>query len=1178
MDGSAARSPRPTGKPPVAASTPQVQSDITAGGVATGWSSPAPPRTAEGVRPPLQAGSLLGARYEILQMLGQGGMGAVYKARDRELDRLVAIKVIRPDLAGDPDSLKRFKQELILARQVTHKNVVRIFDLGEAEGYKFITMEYIEGRDVKSILAERAKLAPEEAMGIVEQVCRALDAAHTEGVVHRDLKPQNIMLDKEGKVLVMDFGIARSMETPGLTQTGALVGTPEYMSPEQAKGEDVDARSDLFTLGIIFYQLLTGKTPFQANTIVATLLKRTQERAIPPVKEDPSVPPYLSDVVVKCLEIEPQHRYQSAQEILHDLATRHGPRTRTLRFPRFRTVEEFPTKWVAPALAVVLLLTLGILFRAKIFGPAGKPKSTGPAISLAIVPFRNASGDPSLDWLGPSLAEMLSTDVGQSSYLRTVSADRLQQTFHDLRIEPNSKLDPDTVRHVAEFSNAQTVVWGHYGKFGNQIRIEATLQDFRRDRTAPLKLEAANEAALPETVDRLARAIRENLSLSASVVKELQVQAFKPSSKSIAALRDYNEGLELARQRNDLEARKRLEAATEEDPEFALAYAKLSEVYSLLGYENEAEVASRKAVELSENLPAAEKYRIAASHLRILRDYPKAIEAYENLAKAAPNDTDIQSALAFLYRNSGAYDKARSLYGRRLERDPKSADALFGMGRVEVLSGNLQTALDYLNRALTITIQLENDEEKALILHIVGVAYRKLNKPDEALRNYQESLAIARRLGEKGAMARNLNEMGQLLYGVGKSDEALRNYQDALKLRRDIGDKQGIGETLIDLGNLYNERGDLDQALQRYQESLQIQRDLSDEFSQAICLNNMGNIYLGRGDYQEALTFYQQALQLREKLKVPAEIAETVHNLGEATLRMGQFDQALSQYLRALELYRAAGSKRDAAIESHSTAMVFEYQGRYGAALNAEEEALKVFRGLQGHGFWLGDILSGYGNALSLVGRSGEAQKNLDEALSLARGIKSEPLIAQILNYQGDLSFYRGDLKSARSQYEQALRIATHTSDREKVLVAKINLATVAAGEGRSQQATSALKTLSEQADTLGLKYLSVECSVYLAQALISTKNYTGAQQELQRALDRSEKLGLRMLLAKSHFLLATVLRLKSNNAEAQRHYHEAVRMLDDIRKEPGAERMMERADLKSVYQESSRWSRAAKG
>src|SRR5215469_3030922 len=997
-----------------------------------------------------QPGSVLGGRYEILCRIGEGGMGAVYKAKDCELERIVALKVIRPELVNEPEILRRFKQELILARQVSHKNVIRIFDLGEVDGIKFISMDCIEGWDLRSLLNQKKKFMSQEATAIIVQVCQAVEAAHSEGVIHRDLKPQNIMVDAQGKATVMDFGIAHSAEFSGMTQTGVLVGTPEYMSPEQAKGQKADAQSDVFAIGIILYELLTGETPYKADTALATLLKRTQEKARPPTELDPTIPRYLSEIVAKCLEIDPRLRYQRASDILVDLQA--GRRTRTtamrLRWPRFRMVEGHPTKWIALALTAILLVA-GAIFRARIFRPGNKSTPATPAVSLVVIPFRNASGDPSIEWLGSYLAETLSTDVGQSASLRTVSSDRVQQTLHDLQLTATSSLDVASARRLAEFSAAQTVVWGQYLKFGNQIRIEATLQDLRRDRTVPLKVEAPNEAALPGTVDRLAQAIRENLSLSASVVKELQVQAFKPSSKSIPALRDYNEGLQLARQRNDLEARRRFEAAAQEDPEFALAYAKLSEVYSLLGYENEAEVASRKAVELSENLPAPEKYRVEASHLRILRDYPRAIEAYENLAKATPNDTDVQSALGYLYRNSGAYDKARALYGRLLERDPKSSEALFGMGRIEVMSGNLLTALDYLNRALTIAIQLENDEEKALILHIVGVAYRKLNKPDEALRNYQESLDITRRLGEKGAMGRSLNEMGQLLYGMGKSDDALRNYQDALKLRRDIGDKQGIGETLIDLGNLYNERGDLDQALQRYKESLQIQRDLSDEFSQAICLNNMGNIYLGRSDYQEALTFYQQALQLREKLKVPAEIAESVHNLGEVTLRMGQFDQALSHYLRALELYRGAGSKRDAAIESHSMATVFEYQGRYGAVLSAEEEALKVFRGLQDRGFWFGDILSGYGNALSLVGRSGEAQKSLDQALGLAREIKSEPLMAQILNYQGDLSFYQGDLKSARSQYEQALRIASHTSDREKVLISRINLAKVAAKGGR---------------------------------------------------------------------------------------------------------------------------------
>src|SRR5215469_14072218 len=182
-------------------------------------------------------GTVLAGRYEILKLLGQGGMGAVYKARDTELDRMVALKLIRPELAKNPEILRRFKQELILARQVTHKNVIRIFDLGQSEGIKFITMDFVEGQDLRHLLRERGKFAPQEAARLMLQICRALEAAHSEGVIHRDLKPHNIMLDSGGRAYVMDFGIARSAYLPGMTQTGALVGTPEYMSPEQARGE-----------------------------------------------------------------------------------------------------------------------------------------------------------------------------------------------------------------------------------------------------------------------------------------------------------------------------------------------------------------------------------------------------------------------------------------------------------------------------------------------------------------------------------------------------------------------------------------------------------------------------------------------------------------------------------------------------------------------------------------------------------------------------------------------------------------------------------------------------------------------------------------------------------------------------------------------------------------------------
>jgi serine/threonine protein kinase/Tfp pilus assembly protein PilF len=1152
-------------------------------GVAEGWSIRTPAEggtTLGGSSQALQPGHVLGGRYEILELLGQGGMGAVYKARDREVDRLVALKVIRPELAGHPDVLRRFKQELILARQVTHKNVIRIFDLGEAEGAKFISMEYIDGRDLKSIHAERGKLQPEEAAEIIEQVCLALDAAHAEGVIHRDLKPQNIMVDKHGRVVVMDFGIARSKELSGLTQTGDLVGTPEYMSPEQAKGEEIDSRSDLFSLGIILYELLTGISPYEATTPVVALLKRTQERAVPPDKLDPAIPEFMNDIVVRCLEIDPQRRYASAQEILQDLEARHGPRRgiTTLHMPRFRMVEEFPTKWIAPGLALIMLLTIGLVFRGKIFAPAVKPKPSGPTISLAILPFRNASGDPSLDWLGSSLAEWLSTDVGNSSYLRTVSSDRLHQILHDLRITADSTLDPDTLRRLAEFSNAETVVWGQYAKLGEQIRIDATLRDLKRDRTATLKAEAPNQGALPGAVDRLAQAIRENLALPASEMKELQAQAFKPSSKSLLALRDYNEGLQLLRQGKNLEAQKRFEAATKEDPEFALAYAKLGQTYANLGYDNEAEQASRKAVDLSESLPPQEKYRIVASHAQIMKDYPKAIEAYENMAKVLPDDTHVQFILAGLYEDTSAFDKARERYTQVLKADPKHVEALLGMGRVEIRSGNPQGGLEYLNRALTLAIQLDNLEEKAAILQAIGVAYKLLNRQDEALRNYQESLAIKRRIGDKRGIAASLNNIAQIQERLGNSEPALKSYQEALQLRREIGDKKGVGDTLIDLGGFYQERGQHDHALSLLKESLQIQRELGNETNQGLCLNNIGSSYSFKGQYDDAATYFQQALQLREKSKFPNEIAETVHNLADTAANMGQYNQALAYYLRALELYRSAGDKRGAAFESACMGTLFAYQGRYGAAVNAKQEALNTFRELGDRSSWMFEVLSGYGDALAQAGRGEESQKSFDEAMSLARELKNDAFVAQILNYQGDSFFYRGNLKSARSLYEQAMEVASHTTDRGKVLISKFNLAKAAVKEGRSQAAIGALKGLAQEADTLGLKYLSAECSIYLAEALVNTRDYSRARQELDRAVAKTERLGLPTLSAKGHYLLATELRLTGRGAEAAGHYREALRLLEDIRKEAGADNVLQRADLNPIYTDSTRWSQTNRG
>jgi len=1121
-------------------------------------------------------GDVFGGRYEILQVLGEGGMGTVYKARDREVDHLVALKLIRPEMASHPVILARFRQELLTARQVTHRNVIRIYDMAEADGTKYITMEFVEGDDLRKLLHEGGKLSAEKAVEIVRQICHALEAAHSAGVIHRDLKPQNIMQEKSGRILVMDFGLARSMESDGMTQSGTLLGTIEYMSPEQAMGKHLDARSDLFTLGLIFYELLTGKIPYKADTAMASLLLRNQERAVPVADLDSSIPKGLSDIVSNCLERDLTQRYQSVQEILADLDAWQGKRpvsaSVVTQAPQRVVVQvggrNTPWKWIGTAVAAIALAAGGWLLNGKLGDkqPVSNAAVSGPQVSLAILPFRNGSGDTKLDWLGGTVADELSAEVGQSPELRTISSDRVRQILSDLRIPTGNDIDAATMTRIADFTSADTMVSGQYVKFGEQIQITATLRDLKRQRNTTLKAEAANENALLPAMEQLAKDIQQNLSLSSDVLKELRAKSFRPSSNSLPALRNYNEGMELARQGNALEAQKKFESALQADGNFALAYSRLGQAYSTLRNDAKAQEASQKAVDLSDKLPAPERYLIQANHAQIANDYRKAIESYENLEKVSPDDADVHFRLGELYESTGAFDKARAEQSKVLGADPKRVDALIAAGRVEIKGGNPQASLDFLNRGLTQTIQLNNADGKALILNAMGAAYEQLNKPDDAMRNYQEALQIRKTLKQEAGAALVLGNVARVQAGLGKPNEAYKSYSEAEKLQRQIGDKKGLGVTLINLGQLYTERSKYDDALKAFKESLQIHRDIGDEYRQALCLNNIGNVYLAKGQSSDALTYYEGALELRKKGKVPSEIGETLHNLGEASLKAGDYGKSLDYHLKALELFRSSGDKSGAAIQSYSIGVIFEYQGRYGAALKSKEEALTTFRELQDRGFWMAEILSGYGNSLSQVGRYDEAQKNLTEAMSLAKELQNKTLTAQILNFQGDLFYYRGDLKQAAEIFAQSVTASAEADvEKEVSLLSKYNSAKCAVEERRNPPPLAQLRNVAQAADAVGLKYIATEATLSLAEALLNTRQYAAAGKELETARSASEKLGLRALQARSQFLLGRVAEISGRASEAAPHYAAARRALEAIRHESGSDSILKRLDFQPI-------------
>jgi serine/threonine protein kinase/Tfp pilus assembly protein PilF len=630
---------------------------------------PLPTQTIEAPKEELTRGSTLADRYEIIEELGKGGMGRVFRVEDTKLKQEVALKLIKPEIAKDKKTVERFRNELKTARMIAHKNVCRMFDLGESAAAHFITMEYVRGEDLKSLIRKMGQLSSGQAISIAKQVCDGLIEAHSLGVVHRDLKPQNIMIDSEGKARIMDFGIARSLEAKGITGAGVMIGTPEYMSPEQVEGKETDQRSDIYSLGVILYEMVTGRVPFEGDTALSIAMKHKSEEPKDPREYNAQVSEDLSQIILRCLKKEKDKRYQSAGELRKDLENMESgiPTTERVipeRKPltsREITVQFNLKKLLIPALTVIAIVIIGVF----LWKPWKSVKTLTPSLSekpsLAVLYFENNTGDKELDYLRHGLAGLITTDLSQSKYIRVLSEDLVYNILQKLSLLESERYSSEDLSKVAEIGGVNYLLKGSLLKLGEQFIITSTLlKPGGAEAIHSTETRCNNLGELPAEIDKLTQEIKHALDFSPEqIANDIDKAVGMATTSSPEAYKLFIKASEFIFKFNNKECIALLEKALEYDQDFVNAYFMLAAAYNNSGFTSKAYEYSKKTFDLRERLTDRMKYRIEGDfYLRREETYPEAIDSYKKLLELYPDDTTGNNMLGLLYGFIGEWDKA----------------------------------------------------------------------------------------------------------------------------------------------------------------------------------------------------------------------------------------------------------------------------------------------------------------------------------------------------------------------------------------------------------------------------------------------------------------------------------------------------------------------------------------
>ncbi len=800
----------------------------------------------------LEPGDELGSRFQIDDLLGEGGMGRVYKATDRELGRVIAIKVLLSELTNDAQVIQRFKHELLLASRISHKNILRIHDLSEADGVKFITMAYVEGKDLNQVLKTEHPLPLERCMKFARQLCDALAAAHAEGVVHRDFKPHNVLVGKNDHVYVSDFGLATSFETAkmGMTRSGAFVGTPKYMSPEQVEGGTVDQRTDLYSLGLVIYEMVTGEVPFAGESTWQVMYQRVKEKPKDPKLIKPDLPDWVARIIMHCLEKNPAQRYQTATEIIADIDTHRSPssHSHSVVLP----FSQKQAKWTGSALIAVLALVIAFFAipttRHWVFRPG--PATTGgaaerpglPPLSagkyVAILPFRVLGNDNSLNYVADGLGEALTAKLFQLNDVRIASTNAAQKS--------NDSKTP--LPQIAKDLGVNMIVHGHVQGAGNQLRIVVQLENMETNQLQWSQEFRGMSGDLLTLEDQIYAKLVDALKVKATP-GEMSVAAAHPT-ENVAAYDIYLRGRNALRGQQDPKniqsAIDLFEQAIKMDNNFALAYTGLSDA-SMLMYREKKDrfwsergiAAAKQAERLNTKLP--EVHFSLGSAFSATGQTTEAIAELKKALALAPNSDEAYRRLGNAYADIGQKDPAIQALQKAADLNPYYWVNQNALGTAYFEFGDYEKAL----KQFQSVTQLE--PQNAAGYDNMGSVYSRMGKYQDSIGAYQQALQIQ-------PYATTYSNLATAYFYLKKYPEAVQMFEKAAEMNP--GDAAVAGN----LADAYRWAGQKDKANAAYDKAIGLAyKQLQVNPRDAQTMGLMALYYAKKGDSTKAKEFINRA-------------------------------------------------------------------------------------------------------------------------------------------------------------------------------------------------------------------------------------------------------------------------------------------------------------------------------